>query len=80
MFSDRINRINLIIFHGFQMKPRKRNSASAEKGPRNQHWMLFPLHYCFVSAMSERIPSKRDDVFCLFPGKAKISCLSCNPV
>ena len=31
MFSDRINRIDLISFHGFQMKPRKRNSASAEK-------------------------------------------------
>jgi hypothetical protein len=31
MFSDRINWIDLIFFHGFQMKPRKHNSASAKK-------------------------------------------------
>jgi hypothetical protein len=30
MFSDRINWINWI-FHGFQMKPRKRNPAPAEE-------------------------------------------------
>jgi hypothetical protein len=46
MFSDRINRIDLIFFHGFHlpatlslarragMKPRKHNSASAEKKGR----------------------------------------------
>jgi len=69
------------------MKPRKHNSASAEKGPMNQQWMLFALHYRFVGANSESFPSKRDDSFCLSSpistgqaGKAKISCLSCNPV
>jgi hypothetical protein len=27
--------------------------------------MLFTWPYCFVEAMSERFPSKRDDAFCL---------------
>jgi hypothetical protein len=40
MFSDRINRIDLIFFYGFQMKPRKRNSASAEK----RAWELNAQH------------------------------------
>jgi len=47
MFSDRINRINLIFFHGFQMKPRKHNSASAEKRAEEPITGSFPLTLLF---------------------------------
>jgi len=47
MFSDRINGIDLIFFHGFQMKPRKHNSASAEKRAEEQVTGAFPLALLF---------------------------------
>ena len=46
----------------------------------------FSLVSQFFGAMSERLPSKRDNTFCLFAAcpaereKGKKSCLSCNPV
>ena len=36
------------------------------------------LALLFVGAMSERLPSKMEAVFCLSSGKAKLSCLSCK--
>jgi len=62
------------------MKPRKHNSASAEKRAEESTIDAFPLALLFFDPMIERLPSKRDDSFCLSSGKAKISCLSCNPV
>jgi hypothetical protein len=47
MFSDRINWIDLIFFHGFQMKPRKHNSASAEKRAEEPITDAFPLTLLF---------------------------------
>ena len=45
MFSDRIDWIDWI-FHGFQMKPRKRNSAQAEEraeeSTRQKH-LVYPV-------------------------------------
>ena len=39
-YLDRINWIDLIFFHGFRMKPRKRNSASAEKRGRGDNKVI----------------------------------------
>ena len=47
MFSDRNNWIDLIFFHGFQMKPRKRNFASAEKRAEESTMDAFSLALLF---------------------------------
>ena len=67
------------------MKPRNRNSASAEKRAEKSTMNVFYLALLFFEAVSKRFPSKRDDSFCLSSplsagqaGKAKISCLSCR--
>jgi len=94
MFSDRINWIDLIFFHGFYppgirlrrsrwrtgMKPRKHNFASTKKRAKKPITGAFSLHYCIVGTMIEHLPLKRDYAFCLSSGKAKISFLSCDPV
>jgi len=54
------------------MKPRKHNSASAEKRAEKPMTGAFPLALRFVGTMIERFPLKRDDAFCLSSGKAKI--------
>jgi hypothetical protein len=58
-------------------KTQFRFSGKKGQGINNEYFFLVLQ---FFGAMSERLPSKRDDAFCLSSGKAKISCLSCNPV
>jgi hypothetical protein len=65
------------------MKPRKRNSALAEKRAKESTMAFFPLLLQFFGAMSETYPRRGMMLFAFLQPvpqsgrKAKISCLSC---
>ena len=87
MFSDRINRIDLIYFTGCGVRLEKRPDEAEKtqfrfsaKRSGESTMEAFSLAVLFIGAMSERLLSKTDDTFCLSSGKAKTSCISCNPV
>jgi hypothetical protein len=79
MFFKRINRIDLIFFPQLPDEAEYHNSASAEKRNKESEMDAFSFITVLSAQISERLPSKRDDAFCLFSGKAKIYRLSCNP-